>query len=574
MNTLRANIVDIVNRRIFGAELSFQGRHITSIRPTGCDEGSFLIPPFIDAHIHLESSLLSPPAFAQAAVAHGTLGVCADPHEIANVAGLAGLKLFADYTEKLPFYFYFGIPPCVPATNREDSPFSISSDDVAALTNDARFHFLAEVMDYKAVLRGDPDLLRKISLATNRRLPIDGHAPLLSGDPLQRYVQAGISTDHEASSLHEAHEKLDAGLKILIREGSDARNFDDLYPLIDSHPNDVMFCADDLLPNQLIHHHIDDLVRRAVANGCNLFDVLRCASLNPALHYFFSVGLLRTGDFADFLRVDSLVDFNILDVVYHGTFLRQNAQPTYSFFRPQDEARHLDLPQLNLRPLTPNAFALRVPSRDARLRVIVPKPYSLLTEQTFLPPTIRDGFAVSDTDRDLLKLVVVNRHRPYQLPAVAFIQGSGLLAGAIAQSISHDSHHIIALGVDDIDITNAVNEVIRLHGGIVVALPGGRLRSVPLPAAGLFDHRPILDVARDFEGLRHLLLSLRPNTAPPFPPLAFLALTVIPHLKLSHKGLFLDDISDFVDPFVQPDSPLLSTIPETTPSDYPASPIV
>jgi adenine deaminase len=407
-------------------------------------------------------------------------------------------------------------------------------------------------MDVDAVLRGDDTLMAKIHLAQYAGRPIDGHAPLLSGEALARYVGAGISTDHESEGPDEAREKVRLGMKVLIREGSDAQNFEALHPLIGECPDSLMFCTDDLRPDDLLRRgHIDALVQRAIDYGHDLFDVLRIASLNPARHYGIPIGMLQTGDYADFIATDSLTQIAITDAVFRGRHIYEDGlPPTGIFSHAGPYALHKELlPGLQLKRIRPDIFALPVPE-GARLRVMTSAHGTLLTGEEFHAPTLREGCAVADAERDLAKLVVINRYDPKQRPAVAFLRGTHLRAGAIAQSISHDNHHIIACGVSDEAIAEAVNAIIRDGGGISVAFAPGETRTLQLPIGGLISHKGIRYVTEELDAIGRHLTDLRAPGAEAFPPLSFLSLIVIPHLKLSHKGLYRSASAEFVPPYV------------------------
>ncbi len=525
---IRANRIDITLRRIEPVELEIENATIVSIKETeeACD--TYILPGFIDAHIHIESSMLVPSEFARLAVCHGTVATVSDPHEIANVLGSRGVTFMLENGENSGFKFYFGASPCVPATPFETSGAALDTQAVAKLLADPRIHFLSEVMNYPGVIAQDPDMMAKIGLARTLGKPIDGHAPGLRGEDLDRYLAAGISTDHEAFSYEEALEKLQKGMKILIREGSAAKNFEALHPLIDLYPQMLMFCSDDRHPDDLLREHIDAMVRRAVAAGHDLFDVLRIACLNPISHYGLNVGQLRVGDSADFIEVDNLSGFNVLSTFIGGNKVFGHGE--------------LFLPSIPVEPLnrfeahrkTKEDFAL---SCEEQSEVIVAIDHELITHEMKAHLACFDHHAQPDTEHDILKIVVVNRYAD-RSPAVSFVHGFGLRQGAIASSIAHDSHNIIAVGCSDEAIAEAVNLIIE-HGGGVSATDGALREVLPLDVAGTMSSRDGFEVARSYERLGHFAKERLGSTlSSPFMTLSFMALLVIPDLKLSDRGLF------------------------------------
>ncbi len=555
-----ANIVDLHNRVAFYGTLSIaDGRidHIEQLGPERLDQ-PYILPGFVDAHVHIESSLLTPVQFARLAVVHGTVGTVSDPHEIGNVLGVAGVEFMLDDAARTPFKFCFGAPSCVPATTFETAGAVIDAGDVRQLLANPKIGYLAEVMNFPGVLANDPDLMAKIDAARAANKPIDGHAPGLRGDAAQRYIDAGISTDHECTTYAEAADKAQRGMHILIREGSAARNFDALIPLLAERPDQIMFCSDDKHPDTLLDGHIDQLVRRAVALGYDRWSVLRAACLNPVLHYRLSVGLLREGDAADFIVVNNLTDFQVIQTVIDGERVAENGQSLL----PDLRSPHPNFFQVS--PKTPTDFA--VPATDATLiRVIEALDGQLITNELYLSPTVRAYQFVADPTRDILKIAVVNRYQDAPT-AVAFIKNFGLTHGAIASSVGHDSHNIIAVGCDDESICQAVNAVIEARGGLsmvnqqltmnneqsTTSNAGGTMSSelvighgppcivhCPLPIAGLMTDRDGFLVGREYAELDRLVKAdLGSTLAAPFMTLSFMALLVIPALKLSDLGLF------------------------------------
>lgn len=541
MDTLHitANLVDVVAGHIVPAAVSVRGGRIVSIDPVSAASG-YLIPGFVDAHVHIESSMLLPCQFAQAAVVHGTVATVSDPHEIANVCGLAGIELMLRSAAETPFKFHFGAPSCVPATSFESAGACIDLIEVERLLDDPRINHLSEIMNFPGVISGQPDVLAKIQAAISRNLPVDGHAPGLRGDALARYLSAGISTDHESTTLAEARDKVVAGCSVAIREGSAARNFDALWPLIDEHPAACMFCSDDKHPDDLLIGHINQLATRAIRNGCDLFDVLRVASMNPIRHYGLDVGLLQCNDPADFLLVEDLQSLRIRETYIGGQLVARDG----TSLLPSHPTETVNC--FCCSPL--RADDIRVEANQGRMRVIAVTDGQLVTDAIELATPSKQGRVESDVTRDILKLVVVNRYKPAR-PAVAFVQGFGFARGAIASSVAHDSHNIIAVGTNDQDLLAAINAVIHLRGALAVS-SAGQVDTLPLPIGGLMSAGSCADVAAVYTRLDQRAKQLGCGLRAPFMTLSFLALPVIPSLKLCDLGLFDVDKFDFVSLFV------------------------
>ena len=530
--TLSGNLVDPLRRTIRPATLTIAGGRIASIADDPQPHATWLLPGFVDAHVHVESSLLPPAEFARLAVAHGTVATVSDPHEIANVLGIPGVEFMLDDARQSPFTFHFGAPSCVPATPFDHAGAVIDASGVAALLDRPEIGYLSEMMNYPGVIAGDAGVLAKIAAAKARGKPVDGHAPRLRGTAAAAYVAAGISTDHECVDLDEAVEKIGLGMKILIREGSAARNFDALASLIDSHPDRCMLCSDDKHPDQLIVGHIDQLVRRARARGSDLFDVLQAACVNPVRHYGLPVGLLQPGDRADFLEADDLEELRIRRVFVNGRLAAADGVTVW----PRVES--LAPNRFDAKPMRPDDFAIltSIAGPTATVRVIEALDGQLVTGSLRLPVPVADGRLVADPANDILKIAVVDRYddRP---PAVAFIKNVGLRSGAIASSVSHDSHNIVAVGTTDADLARAVNLVIESRGGLSVAGPDGHA-VLPLPIAGLMSDRPGHDVAAAYADLDRQAKALGSRLAAPYMTLSFMALLVIPSLKVGPMGLF------------------------------------
>lgn len=539
--SLAGHLVNLHDREIREATVHVRDGAIDSIDPTNEVPDQVLLPGFIDAHVHVESSMLPPSEFARAAVVHGTVGTVSDPHEIANVLGVEGVEYMIEDGRQVPFHFAFGAPSCVPATPFETNGAELGPDAVSALLDRDDVPYLSEMMNYPGAINGDPDVLAKIRAAQVRDKPVDGHAPGVRGDDVRQYAAAGIDTDHESFSIEEAREKLDAGMKIAIREGSAARNFDELIPLMDEAPDRLMFCSDDQHPDALVEGHIDTLVRRALARGYDRFDVLRAACVHPVEHYGLDVGLLRKGDPADFIVVDDLESLTVQRTFVDGVLVAEDGETLIERV-PSDVVNRFDAGSVG-----PEAF--QVAREGPRVRTITAVDNQLVTEEEIVETPIEDGLAVADPDRDLLKLAVVNRYTESSDPAVAFVQGFGLDRGALASSVAHDSHNVVAVGTSDAALSRAVNAVVRQEGGISAVAEGRHV--LPLPIAGLMSDEPHDVVARRYMRLSNYVQEeLGSPMEAPFMTLSFMALLVIPQLKLSDQGLFDGDAFEFVDLFV------------------------
>ncbi|WP_020161496.1 adenine deaminase [Methylobacter marinus] len=528
--SVTANIVQPLERRIFLADVRWEQGRIVDIARLGDEDPSrsYLLPGFVDAHVHIESSMLTPAEFARIACRHGTVASVSDPHEIANVLGLEGIRYMFDNAALTPMPILFGAPSCVPATPFETAGARLESEQLDYLFENRLSGYLSEVMNYPAVLDKDPKLMAKLDLAKRYGCPIDGHAPGLTGDAMRRYAEAGISTDHECATLAEAREKLAAGMHVLIREGSAARNFEALHVLISEHPEQVMFCSDDKHPDDLVAGHINLLAARAVAYGHSVFDVLRCASLNPIRHYGLVTGQLRVGDRMDAVEVENLKTFAPVSTWIAGQQVASQGKSLLPY------RRHEPINRFNAQPIT--AAHLEVAAGDGQIRVIKASDGDLFTQETLHTPKVENGRLVPDLERDILLLAVVNRYQAAR-PALAFIEGFGLKQGALASSVAHDSHNIIAVGTDADAVCRAMNAVIGAQGGIAAASQDG-VELLPLPLAGLMSPDDGDTVAARYAQLNAAAGRMGSPLRAPFMTLSFMALLVIPELKLSDKGLF------------------------------------
>ena len=529
---LRGQIIDIPHERIFPGVIEITDGKIVSVREDSTvTEPGYLCPGFIDAHVHIESSMLTPPEFARIAVTHGTVGTVSDPHEIANVLGLEGVRYMQEQARRTPCKIHFGIPSCVPATNFETAGATLGPDAVEELCHDPSLLYLSEMMNFPGVIHRDPEVMQKIGIAKRHGKRIDGHAPGLRGEDLKKYVAAGIETDHECFTIEEAREKLALGQKILIREGSAAKNFEALWPLLNEAPQSCMLCSDDKHPDDLIVGHINQLCARAIAHGVPLFHVLRAACVNPVEHYGLRCGLLRPGDPADLIRLHDLVSFKVMETWIDGELVARDGQSLLP--KSQSPAPNKFFAQ----PKSPSDFAVRALAEPSTLRVIEALDGQIITGAGEAQALVHDGYVVANPAQDVLKITVVNRYED-TAPTVAFVRGVGLKSGAIASSVAHDCHNIVAVGTSDDDLARVVNLVIENRGGIAVVGPDGTEDILPLPVAGLMSDSHAEEAAAAYARLTQAAQALGSPLHAPYMTLSFLALLVIPALKLSDLGLF------------------------------------
>ncbi len=526
---IAGNIVDLQNEKIFKGRVYVENGFIKSIVPDDTvTEDQTLLPGLIDAHIHVESSMLIPSEFARLAVVHGTVATVSDPHEIANVLGIEGIKFMIRNGNKVPFKFYFGASACVPATPFETSGASLGEKELEQLLSMDEIKYLSEMMNFPGVIHRLPSEMKKIEIANKFHKPVDGHAPGVKGEDARKYASAGVSTDHECFTLEEALEKIRFGMKIQIREGSAAKNFEALIELMEDHADKVLFCSDDRHPNDLVAGHVNDLIKRAVAKGHAPLKVLKSVIINPIEHYKLDVGILREGDPADMIVVDNLENFDVKATYIQGQKVAESGR---SLILPVEEE-------------TPNKFLaetiseadIRVDDRGKRIKVIESYDGELITGILEVSPKIVDGNVVSDVENDVLKMAVLNRYEKAK-PAVAFIKNIGLKRGAFASSVAHDSHNIVAVGTSDEAITQAINAIVEAKGGVAV-VNDGKVEILPLPVAGLMSNGDGFHVAARYEELDKMLHEMGASLRAPFMTLSFMALLVIPDLKLSDKGLF------------------------------------
>jgi adenine deaminase len=550
---IKGNIVDIPNKTIFYGEIEVADGIIKSIQQLNnstIEHEPHILPGFIDSHVHIESSMLIPSEFARLAVLHGTTGTISDPHEIANVCGIEGVHFMIENGKQVPFKFHFGAPSCVPATIFETAGAALNAKDVEGLLAMDDIFYLSEMMNFPGVLHSDEEVLQKIAAAKKINKPVDGHAPGLRGETAKKYIDAGMSTDHECFTAEEALDKLSYGMKILIREGSAAKNFEALIDLMHEHYENMMFCSDDKHPDSLAEGHINQLCARAVAKGIDVFKVLQAACINPVLHYKMKNGILREGDAADFIVVKDLIHFDVTQTYIDGALVAENGK---TFI--ESIAIH-PINKFECKEKQVADFALPAKENQTEIFVIEALEGQLITNKLIKPATIKDGLVVPDIENDILKVVVVNRYHDARI-AVSFIKNIGLKHGAIASSVAHDSHNIVAVGIDDESICEAVNLVIKEKGGVSASLSqtlsegkGFDLRKnivLPLKVAGLMSTNDGFTVAEDYTNINNFVIKvLGSSMEAPFMTLSFMALLVIPHLKLSDKGLFDGDEFKFL----------------------------
>ena len=540
---ITGRLVDCFNLDIYPVQITVEGTRINLIQKLDPSENNthlpYILPGFIDAHIHIESSMLVPAEFARLAVVHGTVATVSDPHEIANVCGLEGVDFMISNGRTVPFKFYFGAPSCVPATAYETAGAKLDSQDVENLLDRAEIKYLSEMMNFPGALHGEPEVMKKIASALERGKPVDGHAPGLKGEDARKYIDRGISTDHECFTIEEALEKLSYGMKIIIREGSAAKNFEALIDLLHDYPDKIMFCSDDKHPDSLVEGHINQLCARAIANGIDLFKVLQAACINPAIHYKLDVGLLREGDPADFILTDELTDFTVKETWINGMKVAEKGVSLIDANSPQSEKADT-VNQFDCSKKEHTDFTVPAGSETVyQFPIIEAYDGQLITGKFSGQPLKENGCWVSDPSSDILKIVVVNRYSNAPV-AKAFIRNFGLNQGALASSVAHDSHNIVAVGVDDESLSRAVNLVIAHKGGVSCVKDNLEM-ILPLPVAGLMSTDDGYKVAELYTLIDRAAKDAGSTLSAPFMTLSFMALLVIPHVKLSDLGLFDGD---------------------------------
>lgn len=508
------------------------GFECCSARKTLDLEGLILAPGFIDGHVHIESSMVTVPEYARAVVPRGTTTVVADPHEIANVWGEAGVRYMLESSRYVPLNVLIMLPSCVPATDLETAGAALDADALAGLMHEERVMGLAEVMNYPGVIFRDPEVMKKIRLAGGKR--IDGHAPGLKGRDLSAYISAGISSDHECTTLPEAEEKLRKGMYIMLREGSAAKNLSDLLPLVTpKNARQFLFVSDDRHPADILGEgHIDFMVRLAIEQGLDPIIALQIASINAAQYLGFrDLGAISPGYRADIAVLDELEKLKVVKVIKDGKVVAEDGDliarlpiPTASRHKP-----------MQIGPIGPQSFAIAADSGPARVIGVIPN--QIITKSLQLSPKVLEGKVVSDIDRDILKMAVVERHKTTSNVGLGLVQGFGLASGALATSVAHDSHNIAVVGVSDEEMLAAVLAVVGMGGGLVAVAGGEVLASLPLPVAGLLSEGYMRDVAEGIADCIDAAHRLGCKLEDPFMTLSFLCLPVIPELKLTDRGL-------------------------------------
>jgi adenine deaminase len=539
-NQITANLIDLHERKIYLVKMQWENKILVNVTKLGEEDGHYpyVLPGFIDAHVHIESSMLTPEHFGNQAVVHGTVGTVSDPHEIANVMGIAGVRFMVDNARKTPLKIMFGAPSCVPATSYETAGAELNATDIESMLDEGLVHYLSEVMNFPGVIQRHDTVMAKLEVALLRNIPIDGHAPGITGEDIGLYFNTGITTDHECFTLHEGLEKANAGINILIREGSAAKNYEALKSLLHSHPNQVMFCSDDKHPDDLSEGHINLLVKRALADGFDMFDVFRAACLNPVIHYRMPIGLCRVGDPADFIVIDHPIHCTILQTWIDGKCVWPDSESTnqevtlIGGFNKFDRIGIMGN-ELIARPATQTIRCIEVLEGE------------LITKEKIMP--IKPGFQGFDLERDVLKLVVMSRY-DQSPPAVAFIVGFGFKNGAIASSVAHDCHNIVAVGCDDESLQKAIALIIKHKGGIC-AVTDEYEEVIPLEIAGIMTSKSCKEISESYIKLNEITSSMGTSLKAPFMTLSFMSLLVIPELKLSDKGLFDGRVFSFVDSY-------------------------
>lgn len=540
--SISGNIVDVVGRRILRGTIFVENGKISGIKEEDCEETQYILPGFIDAHIHIESSMLIPSEFARIAMKHGTVATVSDPHEIANVLGIKGINFMIEDAARVPLKFYFGAPSCVPATPFETSGAVLGVDEIEQLLSRKEIKYLSEMMNFPGVLSENEEVMNKLAIAKKYGKPVDGHAPGVLGEDARKYAHAGISTDHECFTMEEALDKIKAGMKVQIREGSAAKNFETLVPLVAEYSGDIMFCSDDKHPDDLAEGHINELIKRSLVKGYDLFDVLKACTLNPREHYNLDTGMLQNGDPADMVIINNPEEFEILATYIDGEKVAENGRLLTEITPLQGELPNL----FNASPLEERD--IHVPAKTSKIKLIEALDGQLVTPVSEVSINVRNGFAVSDVGEDILKIVVYNRYSGAK-PAVAFIRNFGFKHGAIASTVAHDSHNIIAVGVEDEDIVRAINRIVASNGGIALS-DGDKQLHLALPVAGLMSPENAYAVAEAYDTINKASKELGSQLNAPFMTLSFMALLVIPELKLSDKGLFDGNKFAFTELFI------------------------
>ena len=550
-----ARIIDCFRSTIIEADVAIKGERIAGIgkgfraKKEVDLKGLYLSPSFIDAHIHIESTMLTPLQFAMATVPHGTGAVVSDPHEIANCVGIDGIRYMLSESKDLPLSFFFTAPSCVPATHLETSGATLGPKEIEEVLEMERIVALGEMMNFPGVIYGDPNVHEKLHIARSLNLPIDGHAPGLSGKDLCSYISSGIDSDHECTSASEASEKLGLGMWIFLREGTSEKNLTELLPLVTQHTaKKCCLCTDDRHPDEILNNgHMDYNLKLAVSKGLDPIMAISMATINPARRFNLNgLGAVAPGYFANLVVLEDLSSFTVRRTFHKGLLVAEDGVPLFKARKVEPDERISKSININL-----SGLDLNITAKSRRLRAIGIKEGQILTDEKILDPKVQDGLAVSDPDRDIVKLVVIERHHRTGNIGYGFVQGLGLKKGAIASTVSHDSHNLIVAGVDDKSMLNAISTLIEAGGGLCAADQKGVMAFLPLKICGLMSEKPAEIVSEEMEELLKATRALGCRIENPFMNLSFLALPVIPKLKLTDRGLVDVDSFSFVPLFVE-----------------------
>lgn len=540
MKSIKGNIVDLISQSIFSGIVHIKNGKIKEITKNNNKYNNYILPGFIDTHIHIESSCMPPSEFARAVIPFGTVATVSDCHEIANVMGVSGINYMIKSSKKVPLKIFFGVPSCVPATEFDTSGAKFGTKETNELLKRDELFYMGEFMDLTGIEQNNPTTYKKIELAKKYKKPIDGHLPVFNKDFAKKYIKLGISTDHETITKKDAIFKIKHNMKIQIREGSACKNFDDLIDIIKNHYKDCMFCSDDSHPNELLNGHMNLLVKRAISLGYDPLKVLTVACVNPVKHYNLPVGLLQVGDPADFIEVNNLKELKIKKSVINGITVFDGKKLTFDRVEPKIVNNFV------ARPLAKQD--LLVKAKSDKINVIELVKDQIVTKKTIYQGKIKNGFVVSDIKNDILKIVYMNRYKNLK-PKISFIKGFGFSRGAVAESVSHDSHNIVAVGANDDDLLKAINSLISQKGGFF-AIDGNKCRSLPLSIAGLMSNLNLENIVKKYEQVNRLIEGFGSTIKSPLMTLGFMALLVVPALKIGEKGLFDTEQNRFIGNFV------------------------
>jgi len=539
MILLRGNILNVFTGDIYPAEIIIEDGIIKMVRKIKADFDGILLPGFIDSHTHIESSLMTPSSFAEATIPHGTTAVISDPHEIANVMGLEGIDFMIDDSKRVPLKFFFTAPSCVPATEFETAGAKIGINEIRTLLERDDIVALGEMMDFPGVISENPEVIKKIEVAREACKPIDGHAPLLSGDDLCKYVEKGISTDHESVYAEEAREKKELGMKIMIREGSSAKNLQDLASM-----GGDFLVSDDIEPRDLIEGHMNAILRKAVEYGIDEVEAVRMVTINPADHYSLDFGAIAPGRSADIVLVDNLKNFTVKKVFIDGRLVAKDGK---RLFKIRGEERTPLQGKIRIKDLEPSRLEIQAPGNKARVRIINVFDGQIITSESAQELPSIDGIIQPLPEDDILKASVIDRYGHGNI-GNGFVKGFGIQEGALASTVAHDSHNLIVVGTSTDYMMEAI-DVLKGVGGLVAVAPDEYIH-LKLPVAGLMSHERVNILAYKARQLNDFVADMGSSLSNPFMTMSFLSLLVIPRLRLSDKGLFNVEERCFVDPIL------------------------